>query len=108
MATTTFSTCGTVDGQERSHEPTRRGFLRWVGSVAAAGALAAVGANSLREPADARRHGKKRRQRPTDRQRSVMTRAIENSVLAPDEAEGDQAFAGFRCHWQYVCYPNGV
>lgn len=105
MATTTFSSSRTDDAPRST---TRRGFLRLVGTVAAASALAAVGANRGNEPADARRSGKKRRQRHGDRSELVTTRATADPALAPDQADGDLAYAGTWCHWQIVCYPNRV
>jgi hypothetical protein len=85
---------------------TRRGFLRFLGSVAAAGAVAAVGATGPGESAHARRHGKKRRKGHTDR--PATRSAIEAMVLEPDLAEGGLDYAGGRCRWRYVCYPDGV
>lgn len=118
MATTTFSPRGTVDESqtttqqgrvlERSNGVTRRGFLRLLGSVAATGAVAAAGANGLSESAHARRHGKKRRKGHTDQPRLATKSAIEATVLEPGLADGDLEYAGGRCRWRWVCYPNGV
>jgi len=116
MATTTFSTRGTADGlrstampgmvQERGNGMTRRGVLRWLGSVAAAGALGAVGAGGLSESADAKRRGKKRHKRHNDRPQPVTSSAIEAPVLALDPVGGDQALAVGMCTSRLVCYPN--
>ena len=117
MATTTFSTHGTADGlrsttkpgmvQERGNGMTRRGVLRWIGSVAAAGALGAVGANGLSGSAHAKRRGKKRHKRHNDRPQPVTSSAIEAPDLVQDQAGSDQALAGGMCRWQVVCYPHG-
>jgi hypothetical protein len=47
---------------------TRRGFFRLLGSVAAVGAVSALGASQLSESAAAKRRGKKRRKRNKTRQ----------------------------------------
>jgi hypothetical protein len=118
MATTTFSTRGTVDGRrsttthdmvpERGNGATRRGLLRWLGSVAAAGALGVVGASGRSESAQAKRRSKKRHKRHNDRPQPITSSSIETSELAQDQADGDQAFVIGRCKVRVVCYPDGV
>jgi len=105
MATTTISPAGTSN---ESPGTSRRGFLRQLGSVAVAGALAAAGVTGGREPAHARRHGKKRRQRQKDQPTQATARAIADADLAFDPAGDSQALYGIECHWQIVCYPNGA
>jgi hypothetical protein len=106
MATTTFSTRGTVDGLRSV--TTRRGLFRWLGSVAAAGALGAVGASGRSESAQAKRRSKKRHTRHHDRTQPVTSSAIEAPALVQDQTDHDQAFAGGRCKLRVVCYPDGV
>ena len=115
---TTFSNRGTVDGQRSATThgtvqalpsgTTRREVLRWLGSVAVAGALGVVGASGRSGSAQAERRGKKRHKRHNDRPQPVTSSAIEAPELVPDEAGSDQDLVGRWCHWQTVCYPNGV
>jgi hypothetical protein len=103
MATTTHG-CE----QDRGSGMTRRDVLRWVGSVAAAGALAAAGHNGLSGSVHAKRRGKQRRKRRQVGPRVAATRALEMTSLPGDEAAGELAFYGDRCRRRWVCYPDGV
>jgi hypothetical protein len=97
-----------ANAQERGTGTTRRDVLRWLGGVAEAGALGAVGASGRRETAHAKRHGIKRHRRHHARPQSVRRRGIESAVLAQDLAGSDGALAGGRCKVRVVCYPDGV
>jgi hypothetical protein len=94
--------------QEQERAMTRRDVLRWVGSVAAVGVLAAVGDCGVSGSVHARRGGKQRRKRRHVRPQAVATKAMESMVLPGDEVAGDLAFHGDRCRRRWVCYPDGL